>query len=399
MKVLYINYLFDKTYSSVGAAVHVREFVTAARELGVDIKSCDLNKFGSEEAAVQSKSRAWLKSKLSRYLRQLNALLSNVGYFRREWRLISQEKPDALLVRYNLLNFSIAIVARLKGIPLVLEVNSPMALENRTFNKGTWQLPLLPEWTERMTLKLADRVYTVSAALRNYFIKQGIDAGKISVIPNGVDIERFCPENDGTGIREKYGLEENIVLGFIGSFHYWHGVECLEAYIERLRARYGTLAFLLVGDGPLRSGLQEKFSNKPFADKVVFTGYVDHEAIPDYLAAMDIVLAPYPALTFFYFSPLKLFEYMSAAKAVVASRVGQIAEIVEDGVDGLLFDPGDYDQFVEKSAQLIEDGALRQDMGEKARAKMVQQYSWKQNAEKAVALVEATNSFGRNEHQ
>lgn len=397
MKVLYINYLFDKTYSSVGAAVHVREFVAAAKDLGVDIKSYDLNKFGSEEAAAQSRSRAWLKSKLSRYLGQLNALISNVGYFRREWRIISDEKPDALLVRYNLLNFSIAIVARLKRIPLVLEVNSPMALENRTFNKNAWQLPLVPEWTERLTLKLADRVYTVSIALRNYFIEQGVDAKKISVIPNGVDIERFRPENDGSGIREKYGLQENVVLGFIGSFHYWHGVECLEAYIERLWAKYGTLGFLLVGDGPLKASLEEKFRSKPFADKVVFAGYVEHEAIPQYLAAMDIVLAPYPALTFFYFSPLKLFEYMAAGKAVVASRVGQIEEMVEDGVSGLLCEPGDVGQLVTKCRELIRNEALRRSLGENARASVCDNYSWRYNASRVVSLLkEAANGSIRN---
>jgi len=191
MKILYINYLFDKKYSSTGAAVHVREFVNAVQKSGVHIASYDLNKFDGEEAAAQSRSRAWLKQKLSRYVSQLNAFISNIAYFRREWKIISAERPDALLVRYNLLNFSAPMIAKIKKIPLVLEMNSPMALEDRRFNTRTWHLPLLPAWTEKLNLKLADRIFTVSEALKSYFVKQGIGEDKISVVPNGVDIDSF----------------------------------------------------------------------------------------------------------------------------------------------------------------------------------------------------------------
>ncbi len=387
MNVLYINYLFDKKYSSVGAAVHVKEFMHAASQTGLKVKSYDLNKFDSEEAAAESKSRAWLKEKLSRYVGQLNTVVSNIGYFRREWRIVKGEKPDALLVRYNYLNFSLAIIAWLKKIPLVLEVNSPMALEDRLFNKKQWHLPFIPEWAEKLNLRLANRVYTVSQALRAHFVSQGIDAKKISVVPNGVDVARFRPDLSGEAIRRKHGLSNMVVLGFVGSFHYWHGVECLDEYIEKLCQKYDNLGFLLVGDGPMRAELESTFKEKPYTGKIAFPGYVEHDVIPAYLAAMDIVLAPYPELTFFYFSPLKLFEYMAAGKAVVASKVGQIEEMVEDGVNGFLYTAGDMKQFVARSSQLIESESLRKNIGQQARETVCANYSWKINAEKVIGLL------------
>lgn len=387
MKILYINYLFDKKYSSAGAAVHVREFVSAARKSGVNIAVYDLNKFDGEEAAAQSRSRAWLKQKLSRYVSQLNAFISNIGYFRREWKIISAEKPDALLVRYNLLNFSAPLIAKIKKIPLVLEMNSPMALEDRRFNTRTWHLPLLPAWTEKLNLKLADRVFTVSGALKSYFVKQGIGEDKISVVPNGVDIDSFRPEVSGTRIREKFGLEDSVVLGFIGTFHYWHGVDCLEELAEELCRQYDQVRFLLVGDGPLRADLESSFEKKGLAGKVVFTGYVAHDEMPEHLAAMDIVLAPYPVMAFFYFSPLKLFEYMAAGKPVVASRVGQIDEMVEDGVSGLLYEAGDSQQLILKASRLIESAALRANIGKQAREFICRNHSWQVNAEKVLGLI------------
>jgi len=387
MNILYINYLFDKTYSSVGAAVHVKEFVKAAQACGLNVKSCDINKFSSEQAAVQSSVRAWLKKHLSRYLSQANALFSNVGYFRREWRLVKQESPHALLVRYNLLNFSAPLISKLTKIPLVLEVNSPMALENREFNRNVLSLPFFPEWTERLNLRLATRVYTVSEALKQYFVQQGIAADKISVVPNGVNVHEFGPAVSGDNVRARYHFSDEIVIGFVGSFHYWHGVEYFNDYVHELRKRCEKVRFLFVGNGPLREELEVKFARNGLASNVAFAGYVDHADMPRYLAAMDIVVAPYPPMAFFYFSPLKLFEYMAAGKAVVASRVGQIEELVEDGVDGFLFEPGDSRAFVEKSIELIESPNLRQQMGKQARDKMCKNYSWRKNAEKVAELV------------
>ncbi len=396
LRVLYINYLFDKKYSSVGAAVHVKEFMEAANRNGVQVRTYNSNKFSSEDQAVQSSSRAWLKSKLSPYVGQLNAVLSNLSSFRREWRAINEERPDALLVRYNLLNISAVLVAKLRKIPLVLEVNAPMALESRQYHGRGFRLPFIPEWFERLNLKLANRVYTVSEALKSYFVEHGIAADKISIIPNGVNTDRFTPTVDAGDVLAQHKIAGKVVIGFVGSFHYWHGVEYFEDYVKQLCSRYESVHFLFVGNGPLRARLEETFNEQGLSKRVTFAGYVEHERIPNYIAAMDIVVAPYPKMALFYFSPLKLFEYMAAGKAVVSSALGQIKDIVQDGRNGLLFTPGAANEFMLKTARLIEDPDRRAALGSEARALMCGAYSWDVNAQQVISLIRDVSNDPRN---
>lgn len=387
LKVVYLNYLYDTQESSVGAAVHVREFVRAAAHAGAEIKSYDMNKFHPNGAASPTPTRSWLKKRLSRYLNELNALLANVGYFRRELRIVADEKPDALLVRYNLLTISAALIAKLKRIPFILEVNAPMALENRKFNRRVLHLPFLPEWIERLNLRMADRVITVSQTLKDFFVKTGVDAAKIHVAPNGVNIDDFSPDVDGEPIRRRLNFESNVVIGFVGSFHYWHGVEQLQTFVSELARKYESVRFLFVGSGPLKDLCEQAVLGEGLQNRVHFAGYVPHQEVPQYLAAMDIALAPYPQMELFYFSPLKLFEYMAAGKAVVASRVGQIIELVEHSQNGLLFEPGDFQDLISKTALLIEDAGLRHRLGENARATILKGYSWKANADTILSII------------
>src|SRR5262249_39990802 len=143
----------------------------------------------------------------------------------------------------------------------------------------------------------------------------------------------------------------------------WHGLDwLLEAFSELHRADRSS-HLLLVGDGPLRLTLEEQVRGAGLREFVTFSGPVSHVEMPDYLAAMDVAVAPYPALPDFYYSPLKLFEYMAAGRAIAASRVGQVAEVIADGVTGLLFDPGDRGGFLDCIGRLRNDATLRQDLG------------------------------------
>jgi glycosyltransferase involved in cell wall biosynthesis len=305
---------------------------------------------------------------------------------------VSSEKPDVILTRYNLYNFSAAAVARMRRIPFVVEVNSPMAHENRKFNTGKLHLPVLPEWIERLNLRMASAVVVVSEVLRDYFVRQGIPESKISVVPNGVDPEVFSPEIPSTGVREKYNLQGKVVIGFVGSFHYWHGVDNLLGFMAEVLRGYDHVRFLLVGTGPLHQELESAVRDQGYSDRVSLTGYVPHEKVPEYISAMDIVLAPYPAMDFFYFSPLKLFEYMACGKPVVASRLGQIAELIKDGVNGMLYEPEDLPQMAVKCRVLIENPELRSEIGRNARKSILAGYTWRSNAEKIIEVLKlATN--------
>ena len=114
---------------------------------------------------------------------------------------------------------------------------------------------------------------------------------------------------------------------------------------------------------------------------VIQTGYVAHVEIPHYLQLMDVVLAPYPNLPFFYYSPVKVFEYMAAGKAVVTTRIGQLARIIRDGWDGVLCPPGDFDTFISAISGLLEDPEIARQMGANARETIIQQHTWRHKAQ------------------
>lgn len=388
MKIVYLNYLYDIKESSVGAAVHVKELTKALQACGHDVRTYFLNQFTSVEESFKSPVRGFLKKKLWRYLNQINALFANVRYLKNEWKIITHEKPDVILVRYNLLNFSLAIVALLKKVPFILEVNAPMAYESRKFAEYSFRIPLIPELIEKMYLRIANRVIVVSRELRAYYKSWHLPEQKLIFIPNGVDEHRFHPEIAAENTRTKLGLNNKIVVGFIGSFHYWHGLENLLHFIKLTLSRFHNVAFLLVGDGPLKRDLERIFKNHEFDKRVIFAGYVPHDEIPAHLAAMDIVLAPYPRLEFFYYSPLKIFEYLAAGKAVVASRIGQIQEIIQDGINGALFEPDNFEDLQEQLFALIEKNGYRQQLGRNGREMILQKYTWNHTAEKISEIME-----------
>jgi glycosyltransferase involved in cell wall biosynthesis len=391
MRVAYFNYLYDAMESSVGAAAHIREISRAIDDLGVDVRIHNLNRFTSPEASVQKPVRGWLKNKFSKYLNQVNAILANGRYFIREWKIVQNERPDVVWMRYNMLNFSLAVICRLLRVPLILEINAPMAYESRRFSEN-WQIPFFPLALERLNIRLASRVIVVSNALREYYIRYGVTPDKIRVVPNGADSSRFHPDIDGSRVREEYKLKKKTVIGFIGSFHYWHGIDHLAGFIRETLEKYPKTVFFLVGEGPLKEKLAEMLQTEVFAGQAVFSGYVSHEKIPEILGAMDILLAPYPKLDFFYYSPLKIYEYLAAGKAVVASRLGQIKEMIQDGKNGMLFEADLAGEMKAKCFCLIEDKKLRQALGKAGRRWIEKGATWRHRATEITDILQEAAS-------
>jgi len=387
MKILYVNYLYDVTLSSVGAAVHVKELAEALGTLHYDVKVCFLNRFAGGDEAEKRTVRTLLKQYLGRYVSNIHALYSNMYYFLREWKLIMKERPDILLVRYNIFNFSIAIVCKILRIPFILEINSPMVYEKKVFRRSFIDLTLIGWFLERLMIHFAATVYVVSNQLKQYYVERNVSSEKLHVIFNGVDETKIRPSVSSEKVEMKYNLKDKKVLGFVGSFHYWHGIEQLQSLLLDILDNYEKTMFLMVGDGPLKQNIEDFIDKHGISDRVVLPGYVTYDDIPEYLSAMDIVLAPYPRHRIFYFSPIKLFEYMAAGKSVVASSIGQIKEIIEDGVNGMLFQAGNYDDMLEKSILLLQDNSLRERIGKAARVTIEKNYTWRHTAEKLNTII------------
>jgi glycosyltransferase involved in cell wall biosynthesis len=210
---------------------------------------------------------------------------------------------------------------------------------------------------------------------------------KVRILPNAVDTSLFRAGLVDGLLRSQLNLDRRFVVGFVGSFKVWHGVDFLFKAFARLRAEDAAYHLLLVGDGPMRAALEEETRRLGLQEAVTLVGSVPHEEVPRYLALMDVAVAPYPALEDFYFSPLKLYEYMAGSRAVVASRIGQVAEVVADGLTGLLYEPDDREALIGCIRRLRADLNLRRELGQNARM-ACSKNTWRQNAERVVGWVE-----------
>jgi len=148
--------------------------------------------------------------------------------------------------------------------------------------------------------------------------------------------------------------------------------------MERLCQLDSTYRLLIVGDGPLRESLQANLVSRGgrLAENAEFVGSAAHDEIPAWLASMDAVVAPYPALPSFYFSPLKLFEYMASGRPVVASRIGQVADVIDEGVNGLLTTPGDAAELAEALRHLRNNRLLGEQIGREAQRTISSKHTW-----------------------
>jgi glycosyltransferase involved in cell wall biosynthesis len=288
--------------------------------------------------------------------------------------------PRFIYHRHALYSFAGLALARHWGVGLLLEYNGP-----EVWVAEHWGRPLaecsLAEAAERACLKRADLVAVVSEVLKDDLVAAGIDARRIAVVPNAVDTKLYRPDIPSADLRTCFGLGDRLVIGFIGTFGPWHGVELLvEAFARLLAAdpaRRDRLVLLLVGDGTRMGAVRSEVVRHGLDGSVVTTGLVPQDEGPAHLACFDIAVAPTvpnPDGSPFFGSPTKLFEYFAMGRAVVASAIGQVAEIITDGETGLLVRPGDAGALAAALARLADDSLLRARLGAAARAEAVRRH-------------------------
>jgi len=298
------------------------------------------------------------------------------------------DPPDFIYERASLYGTAGVALARVLNVPLLVELNAPLAVEQSAYRATG--LGELAAQAERWTLLGADAVLAVSALLRDHAVSLGVKPDRVHVVPNGVDATLFQPRPPDPSIRARWGLPDGPVLGFVGGLRRWHGVEALPALLDKLVHRYRGLRLVIVGDGPLRGELEHTLKERGLTRSVVFTGSLPHEEVAKLIPQFDVALAPYSKPEHaFYFSPLKLFEYMACGIAVAVAGLGQIAEVVQDGETGLLYPPGELDGLTVACDRLLADPALRQRLGQAAAKEIHGLYTWDQNAARVVELARA----------
>jgi glycosyltransferase involved in cell wall biosynthesis len=261
-----------------------------------------------------------------------------------------------------------------------LEINSPLMLE-RSREPGLG-LPSLAKWCEGAAWRGADLTLPVTGVLAQHVIEAGVAPEKILVLHNGISREHFAPSVSGDAIRARHGLDGKLVIGFTGFLRAWHGLPEVLQVISEMEGQYA-LHFLVVGDGPARADLEREAKRLGIEHRMTITGLVQRDQIPGYVAAFDIAVQPKATP---YASPLKLFEYMALGRAIVAPDQLNVQEVLTDGVNGLLFVPGDSASLKAALLRLIADPNERQRLGAGAQATMDERnLTWDGNATRICA--------------
>lgn len=237
---------------------------------------------------------------------------------------------------------------------------------------------------ERPQLQNADLVACVSEEVADQVQALGAPKGRVIVTPCSVDLESFHPKVSGGKVRERSGLENKFVVGWIGTFRRFHGIDLALQALAIVQGEVSNVGALLVGDGLERARMKE-LSDRLGLQDVVFTGTVPHAGMADHIAAMDVALVVDPGNGGFHYSPLKLREYMACGAAVVAPDSGQIGRILSHGKDALVVEPGSVKSLAEAILRLYRDRSLLENIGRAAAEKMANEGAWSHQ----VARVEA----------
>lgn len=292
-------------------------------------------------------------------------------------RIVDALRPDVIMERYYNFGGEAIPHAPRVGAIAVLEVNAPV-IDHPGSTKALLDRLLVVQpmrtWRERLCAA-SDVIVTPSAAI----LPTNTPGERILELEWGADTEQFRPDR----ARDVVGLSGTTAV-FAGAFRSWHGAIHLARALKRLRVRgRRDIAGLFVGDGPELPAVRFELHG---VENVVFTGAVPHEDMPGVLAGADIGVAPFdlaqhkPLALGFYWSPLKIFEYMASGLPVVAPRVARIPQLVEHGREGWLYDPADPDGLADALERLA-DEPLRRTVGQNARARAVRDYSWRAHCE------------------
>jgi len=378
-----MNILYHFRTRGTGAeAVHISGIVRAFEKMGHRVFLSSPTGADPRRTAgatpfsdTASRSSGWI-TRLTRHLPRgfFEGLefLYNFPAFFRNLGLARRNDCGLIYERHAFFLFSTALVARLRGSPLVVEVNELIG-DPRV--RAQPMFAGLARWTDRFVFRRARLIVTVSAHLKRRVEEYGIPGERVVVLPNGISLQELA-------IPLKKSLinlpAPGFLLGFVGWLVEWHR---LDFVIEALAApEFASVVLVLIGEGPLQATLEAQA--RALGVRIHFAGALAHEDIPSALRAMDACVVPHSNA---YRSPIKLFEYMAQERPIVAPRTEPIESVVRDGEAALLFTPLDVQSFRSAIHRLLASKELCQVLGRSARRLVEEKHTWEQNALKIMA--------------
>lgn len=297
---------------------------------------------------------------------------------------------DVLYERSGILSYGGLIAARRLQIPLVLELNGDLIKEYQDLgtdlSAAQWQI--IRSITRSM-YRRADRLVAVSENLREALIRDWrLDRQKVLAVPNGANVEMFMCPRDLDGVRARWGLNGGPIVILVCSFEPWHGVDLLLEAFARLALKNSKISLVLAGDGRLRPVMERTAADLRLSRRVVFTGKIAQAEVASLLGVADVaVVSQHGSAAEAALSPLKLFEYMAAGKAIVAAGSPGIERIITNGVNGLLVPAGNAQALARGIADVLENDELRASLGQAARQQAIQKHSWNRTVERVEGVL------------
>ncbi len=295
-----------------------------------------------------------------------------------------RERPGLLHAHSPILNGIPALWESWRsGIPLVYEVRAlweDAAVDHGTYGARSWKYHSVRD-LETWLCRKADRVTVICNGLRDDLVKRGVRPDKIAVVPNGVDPEVFRPHQADRLQKAEWKLDGKKVIGFLGSFFRYEGLDILLRAVARLRASRSDVALLLIGGGEMEAELKKLVAHYNLEPHVIMPGSVPQREISKIYDLIDVVVCPRHSIRLTeVVTPLKPLEAMAMGKVVVASAVGGHRELIRHGVTGVLFEAGNVDALTQALDEVLDDDALRGRLANSGRDWVCRERTWQKSA-------------------
>ena len=396
-----MNILFHHRTRGRGAeGVHIRGVVKGLRQLGnnVDILSLPGAEPEAEEkntTTEQVKQEGTKKSSFSilsdltkhvpEFVFEIFELAFNLIAVIRLRKAVKEKNINLIYERYSLFMFASVWWAKRNNLPIVLEINDSCQVQrvrSLTFKK-------LAAKIEGWIFSNATGLVFISTRFKDVAEQAYGDIANSVVSPNGADLDKFIIDpTAGSSLRTELGIDNKIVLGYVGAFVHWHGIDWfVDLICERLKET-PELVLLLVGDGVAFEGIKNRVIEAGVEAQVILPGKVAHHQVSTFLSAMDLGILPDSND---YGSPMKLFEFMAMGKGMIAPDFSPIAEVVRDNETSWLFPAGNRQACVNKVFDIVKDRAAHIQVGNNARAYIENERQWKHNAEQLLSLIYRAN--------
>ncbi|WP_221074904.1 glycosyltransferase family 4 protein [Agarivorans aestuarii] len=392
MKVLFHH----RTRGRGAEGVHIRGVVKGLRELGHKVSILSLPGADPEEELVTPKPQqaakppakkslfsrlAELTKHTPEFVFELFELAFNVLAWLRLRKTVKEQQIEFVYERYSLFMFASVWWAKRHNIPIVLEINDSCLVHRVRelfFQRFARSI-------EKWIFSNATGLVFISSRFQQVAQDAYPNIAPSVISPNAADLDQFIIDDDAAlALRKQLAVEDKVVVGYVGAFVHWHGIDWFVDLIAERLKDYPNIVLLLVGDGVCYQSIKQRIADAGAEQQIIMPGRVAHDQVPTYLSAMDFGILPDSND---YGSPMKLFEFMAMGKGMVAPDFTPIAEVVADGETSWLFKANDRESCVEKVLSLSSQVEQQQQVGQQARAYIERERQWRHNAEQLLTLV------------